>query len=208
MKKKKNKNLWADHYTHKAKQENYSARSVYKLKEIQKKYQLIRPGNTVLDLGCAPGSWLQYISEILKNTGYITGVDLKKISIRIKTPHTILIEDIFKLIESDTIEGSPFNVILSDMAPNTTGRKDVDALRSLRLCEVALQMAQQYLLPGGHFLCKIFQGSDTHEIIDAVKSRFRSHQLYRPKTTRKASKEMYIIGLGMKSEIKIPSEKE
>jgi 23S rRNA (uridine2552-2'-O)-methyltransferase len=195
--KKKKQNLWADHYTHKAKKENYSARSVYKLKEIQKKYQLIRPGHSVLDLGCAPGSWIQFVSEILKNSGYITGVDKKNIAIHIKTPHTIVVDDIFQVIKSDTIEASPFNVILSDMAPNTTGRKDVDAIRSLRLCEVAFQMAQKHLLTGGHFLCKIFQGSDTQAFIDEIKNSFDSHQLYRPKTTRKASKEIYIIGLGM-----------
>ncbi|MBF0452432.1 MAG: RlmE family RNA methyltransferase [Candidatus Magnetomorum sp.] len=202
--KKNKKNPWADHYTYQAQQEKYPARSVYKLKEIQKKYRLIRPGNAVLDLGCAPGSWLLYVSEILEKTGFITGIDQKKISIHIKTPHAIMVDDIFEVAERDRLDGAPFNVVLSDMAPNTTGRKDVDALRSLRLCEAALHMAQKYLQPGGHFVCKIFQGSDTQEIIDAVKASFESHQLYRPKTTRKASKEIYIIGLGMKSE-NVPS---
>ncbi|KPA09518.1 Ribosomal RNA large subunit methyltransferase E [Candidatus Magnetomorum sp. HK-1] len=197
--KKNKKNLWADHYTYQAKKDKYPARSVYKLKEIQKKYRLIKQGNKVLDLGCAPGSWLIFVSEILGSTGFITGIDQKKITIKIKTPHEIMVDDIYNVKDMDSLEGAPFDIVLSDMAPNTTGRKDVDALRSLQLSEVALDMAQKYLRPGGHFVCKIFQGSDTKEWIDAVKACFKSHQLYRPKTTRKASKEIYIIGLGMKS---------
>ena len=197
---KKNKqNLWADHYTYQAKKDKYPARSVYKLKEIQKKYKIIKKGNKILDLGCSPGSWLLYASETLGNKGFITGIDLKKISIQIKTPNKIIVDDIFNIKENDMLEGSPFDVVLSDMAPNTTGRKDVDSLRSLQLSEAAFDMAKKFLRPDGHFVCKIFQGSDTKEFIDVVKDNFKSHRLYRPKTTRKASKEIYIIGLGIKS---------
>jgi len=193
------KNLWADHYTYQAKKDKYPARSVYKLKEIQKKYKIIKKGNKILDLGCSPGSWLLYASETLGNKGFITGIDLKKISIQIKTPNKVIVDDIFNIKENDMLEGSPFDVVLSDMAPNTTGRKDVDSLRSLQLSEAAFDMAKKFLRPDGHFVCKIFQGSDTKEFIDVVKDNFKSHRLYRPKTTRKASKEIYIIGLGIKS---------
>jgi len=198
--KKNKKNLWADHYTSQAKKDKYPARSVYKLKEIQSKYKLIRTGHTVLDLGCAPGSWTLFVSEIVGKTGFITGIDLKKINIQIKVPHNLLTDDIFLIKDWDNLTGAPFDVVLSDMAPNTTGRKDVDALRSFQLCEVALAIAQKHLKPKGHFVCKIFQGEDTQVMIDAVKNCFSTCRLFRPKTTRKASSEVYIIGVNYKKE--------
>jgi len=194
--KKNKKNQWADHYTYQAKQDNYPARSVYKLKEMQAKHSLIRKGNRILDLGCAPGSWMMFVSEIVGQSGFVTGIDLKKVDIKINAPHTVLAEDIFSVKDWDTLSGSPFDVVLSDMAPNTTGRKDIDALRSFQLCEVALAMAQRHLKSGGNFVCKIFQGADTRDMIDAVKKIFSQHRLFRPKSTRKASKEVYIIGMG------------
>jgi len=193
--KKNKKNLWADHYTCKAKNEKYPARSVYKLKEIQSKFKVIRQGFSVLDLGCAPGSWTLFLSEIVGQSGFITGIDLKKVDIKINVPHEFVTEDIFLLKDEKTLVGAPFDVVLSDMAPNTTGRKDVDALRSLRLCEVALAMAQKYLKTGGHFVCKIFQGADTQAFINSVKNCFSACRLFRPNTTRKASKEIYVIGM-------------
>jgi len=194
--KKNKKNLWADHYTNQAKKDKYPARSVYKLKEIQSKYRLIRPGNSVLDLGCAPGSWMMFASEIIGQSGHATGIDQKKITIQMKSPYTVLTEDIFKIKDQETIAGAPFDIVLSDMAPNTTGRKDVDCLRSFQLCEAALDVAKKHLQKGGHFVCKLFQGSDTKEIIDAVQGAFSTKRLFKPQTTRKASKEIYIIGMG------------
>jgi 23S rRNA (uridine2552-2'-O)-methyltransferase len=198
--KKNKKNLWADHYTAQAKREKYPARSVYKLKEIQKKYKLIRPKHTVLDLGCAPGSWTLFVSEILGQNGFITGIDLHKVNIQIKSPHCLMTDDIFVVKDWETLTGAPFDIVLSDMAPNTTGRKDVDALRSFQLCEVALEMAQKYLKSGGHFVCKIFQGEDTKQMINAIKNCFSQCHLFRPRTTRKSSKEIYIIGMNHKKD--------
>jgi 23S rRNA (uridine2552-2'-O)-methyltransferase len=195
---KNKKKSWADHYTHQAKKEKYPARSVYKLKEIQSKYKLIRSSYTVLDLGCAPGSWSLFVSEIVGQSGYITGIDLKKIDIQIKVPHSLIKDDIFLIKDSKKIIGAPFDVVLSDMAPNTTGRKDVDALRSFQLCEVALEVSHKHLKPGGHFVCKIFQGEDTHQMIDAVKDCYAACRLFKPKSTRKASNEIYIIGMNYK----------
>jgi 23S rRNA (uridine2552-2'-O)-methyltransferase len=198
--KKNKKNLWADHYTCQARREKYPARSVYKLKEIQQKYKLIRPGHTVLDLGCAPGSWTLFVSEILGQNGFITGIDLKKVDINVKSPHCFMTDDIYLVKEWETLTGTPFDIVLSDMAPNTTGRKDVDALRSFQLCEVALEIARKHLKSGGHFVCKIFQGEYTKEMINAIKGCFFQCQLFRPKTTRKASKEIYIIGMKRKND--------
>jgi 23S rRNA (uridine2552-2'-O)-methyltransferase len=115
--KKNKKNLWADHYTAQAKREKYPARSVYKLKEIQKKYKLIRPKHTVLDLGCAPGSWTLFVSEILGQNGFITGIDLHKVNIQIKSPHCLMTDDIFVVKDWETLTGAPFDIVLSDMAP-------------------------------------------------------------------------------------------
>jgi 23S rRNA (uridine2552-2'-O)-methyltransferase len=193
--KKNKKKLWADHYTAKAKKEKYPARSVYKLKEIQSKYKLIRSGDSVLDLGCVPGSWALFVSEIVGQSGYITGIDIKKANLEIKIPHCFLMDDIFEVKDWDTIAGAPFDVVISDMAPNTTGRKDVDALRSFQLCEVALAIAQKQLKSGGHFVCKIFQGEDTKEMIHSINECFSACRLFRPKTTRKTSKEVYMIGM-------------
>jgi 23S rRNA (uridine2552-2'-O)-methyltransferase len=193
--KKNKKNLWADHYTSKARKEKYPARSVYKLKEIQSKFKLLRPGDSVLDLGCAPGSWTLFVSEIVGKSGFITGIDLKKVNIKINVPHNVVTDDIFLIKDWNELSGAPFDVVLSDMAPNTTGRKDVDALRSFRLCEIAMAMAQKYLKFGGHFVCKIFQGEDTQDMINTVKDYFTTCRLFRPNTTRKSSKELYIVGM-------------
>jgi 23S rRNA (uridine2552-2'-O)-methyltransferase len=94
--------------------------------------------------------------------------------------------------------GNDFNVVLSDMAPATTGHKAVDAARSAGLCEAALAIAQSVLLPGGSFVCKIFQGPDFNQFLDSVRTGFKSQKIFKPRSSRKASKEIYIIGLGFK----------
>jgi 23S rRNA (uridine2552-2'-O)-methyltransferase len=188
------KNPWQDHYSRQAKKERFPARSVYKLEEIQKKNQLIKKGDRVLDLGCAPGSWLLYAAKLTGPKGRVIGVDLKPVSTRVAPPIIIITADVFTLdIES---LGKAFNVVLSDMAPATTGHKDVDAARSYNLCETALNIAQSILLPGGSFVCKIFQGPDFNLFVDAVRVGFQGVKIFKPQSSRKASKETYVIGLG------------
>jgi len=192
----KKKNSWQDHYTRRAKKEQYPARSVYKLQEIQQKHSLIKKGDKILDLGCSPGSWLKYAGQLAGDTGQVIGVDLEPVKIQVPAQVRIITEDVFAL-DVDAL-GSDFNVVLSDMAPATTGHKGVDAARSFNLCEAALGIARKVLMPGGHFLCKIFQGQDFKPFQEAVKAAFAEQKIFKPQSSRKASKEIFIIGVGKK----------
>jgi 23S rRNA (uridine2552-2'-O)-methyltransferase len=192
-------NRWADHYTRKAQKENFPARSVYKLKEIQEKHGLLKKDGRILDLGCAPGSWLIYASQQVGVNGLVVGADLKPIKIQLPENVTAYEADIFDLDDEIlTCGGRKFHVVMSDMAPSTTGNKHVDSARSYALSEAALFIAQKALLPGGSFICKIFQGEDFNPFLDLVKSGYKSFKIYKPQSTRKASKEIYVIGLEKK----------
>ena len=189
---------WKDHYSTLAKKENFPARSVYKLKEIQQKYNLIKKGDKILDLGCSPGSWLIYATELTGKKGRVIGVDLKPLSVKIPSNVRVYTADILSVDDKFyELTGKDFNVILSDMAPATTGHKNVDAARSFNLCEAALSIAQKILIPGGSFVCKIFQGEDFNKFSDLVKDRFKKSKIFKPQSSRKTSKEIYIIGLGL-----------
>jgi 23S rRNA (uridine2552-2'-O)-methyltransferase len=197
---KPSKNRWQDHYARRAKKENYAARSVYKLAEIQKKHRLIKKRDPVLDLGCAPGSWLQFAAEQTGEKGTVVGVDLKPVTLRLPDHVHVVTGDIHEVFE----QGHPalaraFAVVLSDMAPATTGNKHADALRSFVLCETAFEVAQKVLRPGGHFVCKIFQGEDFQAFCDNVKGRFDKLMRFKPRSSRKGSKEIFVIGLGNKA---------
>lgn len=186
---------WEDHYTRKARKENYPARSVYKLEEIQKRYALIRKGDRVLDLGCAPGSWLLYAAGRVGPSGTVVGVDLNPVTLALPPHVRVLAGDVFDMVESpESSLGTGFSGVLSDMAPATTGVKHVDSARSLNLCEAALSAAVRLLRPGGYFVCKIFQGAGFDAFTRTVKSHFGHSALFKPKSCRKASKEIYIIG--------------
>ncbi len=199
MKKKSAKNPRRDHYFQKAKNEKYPARSVYKLKEIQEKYGVIKKGDRVLDLGCYPGSWLLYAADQVKPEGSVVGVDVKPVEILLPANVNTVEGDI--LGEGNILSGieNRFDVVLSDMAPSTTGNKHVDSARSFALSEAALYIARQKLVRGGHFVCKIFQGEDFQLFMEAVLEVFSGRKIYKPKSTRKQSKEIYIIGLNKKT---------
>jgi 23S rRNA (uridine2552-2'-O)-methyltransferase len=194
-------NKWEDHYSRKARKENFSARSVYKLQEIQEKHRLIQQGHSVLDLGCSPGSWLQYTATLVGGNGRVVGIDKKAVSLKLPSHVTVYTGDIFSIhsVMAEELR-RPFHVVLSDMAPDTTGNKTVDAARSLALCEEALAVAGRHLKPGGSFICKIFQGEDFKPFSDSIKSRFNISKIFKPKSCRKASKEIYLIGIDKKQE--------
>ncbi len=201
MAKRKPKNTYqTDYYAQKAKKEHFPARSVYKLKEIQQKFKLIAAGDRVLDLGCAPGSWAKYAATLVGADGRVVGVDLKKVTEKFPANTRMMIDDVLALaeMEKETLEekiGSGYNIVLSDMAPATTGRKDVDAARSFDLCMAALAIAQKSLAVGGAFVCKIFQGEDFETFKNAVDGSFKTHKIFKPRSCRKESKEIYMIGL-------------
>ncbi len=192
-------NPWEDHYSQRAKKERFPARSVYKLKEIQKKYSLIKKGNKILDLGCAPGSWLIYAADLTGNTGHVIGIDLVPVKIQVPPHVKTFTGDILSMDDGFFSSlGQDVDVVMSDMAPSTTGNRFVDSTRSYNLCQMALTVAQSTLKPGGSFVCKIFQGEDFKEFSDSVKAVFNRHKIFKPQSTRKASKEIYIIGFGKK----------
>lgn len=184
-----------DYYFHKAKKENYLARSVYKLQEINEKYHIIKPGMSVLDLGSSPGSWLQYVSKVIGNLGIAVGIDRNDLKEKIGGNVHFIKEDIFK-IDYSKIKSilEYFDVLISDMAPDTTGIKDVDQFRSYELCMKALEIADNTLVKGGFFICKIFFGEDFNNFNMEVKKRFVSTKIFKPKSSRSESKEIYIIG--------------
>ncbi len=186
---------WADHYTQKAKSMGYPARSVFKLEEIQNKCQIIKNGDNVLDLGCAPGSWLLYASKLAGSQGQVLGIDLKPVEITLPA-NARAIEDNILHPEHPAFTADlagTFNVVISDMAPATTGRKDVDAIRSVELCRMALDTALKNLAFQGNFVCKIFQGNEFKPFDKEVRSAFKECRVFKPESCRKQSKEIYII---------------
>ncbi|MGD8765800.1 MAG: RlmE family RNA methyltransferase, partial [Desulfobacteraceae bacterium] len=163
---------WQDAYSRQAKKDKYPARSVYKLQEIQKKHHLIKKGYKVLDLGCCPGSWLLYAARQTGSSGKVVGIDLNPVSIQVPSHVQVLTADVLDL-DAGTLDKA-FDVVLSDMAPATTGNKIVDTARSISLCESALYIAKTVLVPGGSFVCKVFQGSDFNSFSEEVRMVFET----------------------------------
>jgi 23S rRNA (uridine2552-2'-O)-methyltransferase len=190
-------NKWQDHYSRRAKKDRYPARSVYKLEEIQKKYKLLRKDDKILDLGCSPGSWLLYAANLVGSGGLVVGIDLKPAAIELPAHAKTVVADVFTLNATNPeLMGIDFDVVLSDMAPSTTGNKMVDAARSAALCEAALSIAESVLRPGGSFVCKIFQGQDFSQFSDLIRKKFTNQHILKPRSSRKASKEIFVIGRG------------
>ena len=188
-----------DHYFRRAKKEGFIARSVYKLEEVDRRVRLLRPGQRVLDLGCYPGSWLQYCARVVGKRGLVVGIDTREISVELPPHVHLVLADVFELSPADLHHFSnEFEVVLSDLAPATTGIRSVDSDRSSLLFQRALALADDLLVPGGHFLGKIFQGPGFDEIVRELKSKFRKVKGIKPRATRKVSKEIYLVALGRK----------
>lgn len=195
-----------DHYFEKAKSQGFKARSVFKLQEINQSLKLIKPDSIVLDLGSAPGSWLQYMAPMFSNKGAALGIDLTPVSginhPRIKT----VVDDCF-LLSSDKIKEylkdlvsnfDYFDVVLSDMAPKTSGIKHVDQIRSFELTKKALNISLELLRPKGHVVFKIFGSKDAEDFIKDMKLHFKTVKSMRPQSVRAPSKEFYVVGLHKK----------
>ncbi|MBU3940362.1 MAG: RlmE family RNA methyltransferase [Nanoarchaeota archaeon] len=178
-----------DKFTLRAEREGYKARSVYKLKEINNRFKLIEKGDRVLDLGAWPGSWTQYC---LEKASEVVSVDKKKLNFG-----KPIVCDVFKDEIFDKVKGK-FDVIVSDMAPMTSGIKELDEGGSFRLVMRALDIAEKLLKKGGNFLVKMFESEETEEVLGRVKKEFRSVKIYRPKATKKRSSEIYILGKNKK----------
>jgi 23S rRNA (uridine2552-2'-O)-methyltransferase len=190
-----------DYYFKKAKKENFAARSVFKLEEIDQRFRLFHSNQKVLDLGAAPGSWSQYSSKKIGNGGKVLGIDLT--AIEIKLPNAVFIQaDLrdanLEAIMRDAGIEPPFDLVLSDMAPKTTGIRVTDQTRSFELCELALEQARKWLKPGGHFVCKLFHSDDFATLKKDILQSFDRFEAMRPDSTRKISKEIFLIGLKKK----------
>lgn len=194
-----------DHYFKKAKEQNFVARSIFKLEEIDQKFKIIYPNQKILDLGASPGSWSQYCSKKIGPKGRLLGVDLTEIDLKLaKTMSNakfiqadlrdVNLEEIFKEYGFN----EPFDVVLSDMAPKTTGIRITDQARSYELCEIALNVARQFLRKDGHFVCKLFHSDDFSKLREEIKKDFQKFEAVKPDSTRKISKEIFLVGLKKK----------
>ena len=196
-----------DYYFQKAKSENYAARSVFKIQEIDDRFKIFKPSYKVLDLGAAPGSWSQYASEKVGHQGRILGIDIQPIKLTI--PNAIfLTADMRQLDLEKTMSEvgipAPFDVVLSDMAPKTTGIRITDQTRSLELCELALETARKYLRPRGTFVCKLFHSDEFEGFRSQLRKLFGKVEVIRPKSTRKESKEIFFVALQFQDSKRAP----
>ncbi|MEW6184381.1 MAG: RlmE family RNA methyltransferase [Thermodesulfobacteriota bacterium] len=186
-----------DPFRVKAKTEGYPARSVYKLKEIQDKYHIIKPGQRIIDFGCHPGSWLKFCSQAVGTEGRVLGVDLKRPLVPLSPNIFFLQGDIQSLIPESFKEwAGRADVVLSDLAPNTCGIKWLDQQRSLELNNRALDLGEYLLKKGGTAVLKIFEGPETGNVIQRMKNGFFQIHIHKPKSSRAESPEIYLIGQG------------
>ncbi|EPX55497.1 Cell division protein FtsJ / Ribosomal RNA large subunit methyltransferase J [Cystobacter fuscus DSM 2262] len=187
-----------DHYFKKAKQEGLRARSAFKVDEILKRYPFLKKGATVLDLGAAPGGFLQILADTVGPGGRVIGVDI--VPIRpftqpfVKTAVLDVLADDFDAKLREMYDG-PFDAVISDMAPKTSGIRTTDEARSLRLARKALEVSVTRGRPGSAFVAKLFMGGEFEEFRQEVRAHFEEVKLVRPEATRGASMEVYVIGL-------------
>jgi 23S rRNA (uridine2552-2'-O)-methyltransferase len=190
-----------DYYFKKAKKEHYPARSVYKLEETQRKYKFLKKKQRVLDLGCHPGSWSLYASRTIGPRGVVVGVDLQPTDIPGQKDNAEihwLCYDVFgeELLTVLKKQWPGFHVLISDMAPRTTGSQYADHQHSLRLVRRVLEIAGLSLHERGSLFCKVFQGEDFPEFLEECKPLFETVKVVKPKSSRKESREVFVLGRG------------
>jgi 23S rRNA (uridine2552-2'-O)-methyltransferase len=213
--KKVNKSWLNDHvndtYVKLAQREGYRARAAYKLKEIDEQLSLVKPGNVVVDLGCAPGAWSQYLRRRLSPAGAAAGT-LNGTIIGLDILHMEPVEDV-TFIRGDfreadvlaqleaVLQGRIVDVVVSDMAPNLTGIDSTDATRIAHLIELAVEFAQKHLKDDGALVVKLFHGSGYSQLVDLFKDTFRVVKPIKPKASRDKSSETFLVGMGVKSRV-------
>lgn len=180
-----------DRYFRQAKREGYLARSAYKLIEIDDRRRILRPGDTVIDLGCAPGSWLQVAAERVGPKGRVVGIDLKPVTGSFDANVRTIVGDFTTVDAADLLEsGRLANTVLSDMAPNTSGHGD--HFLSVRLCETIVDALPNLLRPGGSLVMKVFEGEDFPPLLERVRAVFRDVKVIKPRATREVSREVFV----------------
>ena len=198
MKKNKISKNWInkqrrDTYVRQSKVDGYRARSAYKLKEIDEKFKIFKGGMSVVDIGAAPGSWSQYVAKVVKS-GKIISVDLKEME---NIGNTLQIQGDFTSVDTqdkikEYLKKKP-DVVMSDMAVNTTGIKNIDSIQTGELCKEAMVFSKDVISEKGFFISKIFMGSTFNEIVALGKKIFKEVKVFKPKSSRKDSKESFII---------------
>ena len=191
-----------DPYVQLAKQEGYRARAVYKLLEINEKEKLFKPGQCIVDLGAAPGSWSEYAVQCVGPKGRVIALDILDMTpvsgadfIQGDFTQDAVLDQLI-----DKIGGRPVDLVISDMAPNLSGMKSIDQPRSMYLVELALDVAKQVLAPGGVFLAKVFQGSGVEVLAKDLRCYFNVIKHLKPKASRPRSRELYMLGKGFRGE--------
>lgn len=194
---RKKKNPYTgDPKTQLAKERGYPARSVFKLEEIDRRTRLLRQGQKVLDLGAAPGSWSLYAAQRIGKNGRLLAMDLQELR-TVLPPHATFLQGDALSLETEALGlHAPYDVVLSDMAPNTTGNRLTDQSRSFELFMKALAVAEKLLAPGGAFVGKIFMGEDFPKAREEVRRLFTKERLIRPEGTRSVSYEIFVVGEG------------
>ncbi len=189
---------WGDDpFTKKAKRENYEARSIYKLEEIDKREKLFSGVKSVVDLGASPGSWTQYCLKKLNAPAKIVSVDISPLGF--SDPRVIFLQESIETVDlTPHIAGGKVDLVLSDMAPKTSGQHDRDVALSTELAELALVTAQKFLKPGGGFVVKLFMGDSFEAYHKTLKKHFETVRILRPESTRKHSREVFLIGKGFR----------
>jgi len=182
-----------DIYVRRSKVDGYRARSAYKLKEIDEKFKIFKGGMSVVDIGAAPGSWSQYVAKVVKS-GKIISIDLKEME---NIENTLQIQGDFTLVDTQNqikeyLKKKP-DVVMSDMAVNTTGIKNIDSIQTGELCKEAMVFSKDVISEKGFFISKIFMGSNFNEIVALGKKLFKEVKVFKPKSSRKDSKESFII---------------
>ncbi|HEB95282.1 MAG TPA: 23S rRNA (uridine(2552)-2'-O)-methyltransferase RlmE [Sedimenticola thiotaurini] len=200
MKKSKSSRQWLDRhfndeYVKRAQREGYRSRAVYKLLEIQERDRLLQPGQTVVDLGAAPGGWSQMARRIVGDRGRVIALDILPME---PIPGVDFIEGDFReegplQALRELLGDGPVDLVISDMAPNVSGVSAVDQPRSIYLCELALEFAREVLKPGGGFLVKVFQGEGFDQYYRELRSSFRKVATRKPKASRPRSREVYLL---------------
>ena len=198
MKKNKISKNWVnkqrrDTYVRQSKVDGYRARSAYKLKEIDEKFRIFKGGMSVVDIGAAPGSWSQYVAKVVKS-GKIISIDLKEME---NIENTLQIQGDFTSVDTqdqikEYLKKKP-DVVMSDMAVNTTGIKNIDSIQTGELCKEAMVFSKKVISEKGFFISKIFMGSTFNEIVALGKKIFKEVKVFKPKSSRKDSKESFII---------------
>jgi 23S rRNA (uridine2552-2'-O)-methyltransferase len=188
-----------DHFHRLAKERGYRSRASFKLLQINKRYHFIKHGQRVLDLGAAPGGWLQAARQIVGETGFLLGVDIQVIAPLTSNNVITLVGDISQTSIIEEIKGQTnhkFDVVLSDLAPNVSGVWEVDQARQIELARCAVRIARELLRQNGNMLVKVFQGSETKEFQTEIRGVFREFRIVKPLASRPESAELYFLGLG------------